>query len=69
MIQETTTHYVVNIVGYSSFNNQDKERLYNLVRSRVGVGQIDINILDHIERTSMGKFRAVISKVSVEEAM
>ena len=69
VIQETTTHYVVNIVGYSSFNNQDKERLYNLVRSRVGVGQIDINILDHIERTSMGKFRAVISKVSVEEAM
>ena len=69
MIQETRTLLRIRIVPRPGFSKADEERIANNLRERAGDGlQFQFEIVDHIPRLANGKFRYVISKVSLDMA-
>lgn len=63
IIQETLTRFLLRLVVTPLFNDQDRETIKNRFEERLGPIELQFEIVDKIERTERGKFRAVISKV------
>jgi phenylacetate-CoA ligase len=63
VIQEDYDQFRVRLVVGPSFNDQDKNAIYDRFFQRLGRINLDFDIVDQIERTERGKFKAVISKV------
>jgi phenylacetate-CoA ligase len=69
LIQEDRHHLRVRVVQRSGFTSQDTLHILSNLRERLGNEiQIVIEPVEHILRTSTGKFRYVISKVPLDLA-
>ena len=69
MIQESRTLLRIRVVARPGFSKADEERIANNLRERAGDGmQFQFELVDHIPRLANGKFRYVISKVSLDLA-
>ncbi|MBX2992601.1 MAG: phenylacetate--CoA ligase family protein [Bacteroidetes bacterium] len=63
IIQEEHDRLRVRIVPSAPFNGKHSSEIVRRLTERVGPMHIDVELVDRIERTKNGKFRAVISKV------
>jgi len=63
VIQETLSRFRVRLVVHPDFNEEDRKIIMDRFVQRLGPIQLEIELVDEIERTERGKFRAVISKV------
>jgi len=63
VIQETLTDFVVRLVVKPGFGENEKQLIRNRFQSRLGTINLQYEIVDRIERTHAGKFKAVMSKV------
>lgn len=64
IVQEEVDRFTINVVPDITFNDRTKADLVSGLMERVGDVQVNVVLVDRVPRTSMGKFRAVISKVS-----
>lgn len=67
VIQESLALFTIRIVPTTTFGEHDIHKIKQNMRSHVGEANVNIQLVDQIERTSAGKFRAVICKLSREE--
>jgi len=64
VIQESADKVLVRVVPWSGYSEKDSKHLLNEFSKRLGEGmEIQIQIVNKIEREKNGKFKAVISKV------
>ena len=63
IIQDQIDRFRILIVPSTSYREVDGERAQENLAARVGSGEIKIELVDHIERTPAGKFRAVICRM------
>ena len=63
VIQKELSYFLIRIVPADNFNEHDAEHLRQNMRLHVGDVQVDIELVSAIERTTNGKFRAVISHI------
>jgi len=63
VIQEDYDQFRVRLVVGNGFSNQDKKAIYDRFNQRLGQIKLEFEIVDRIERTERGKFKAVISEV------
>lgn len=63
VIQEDLSDFSVRLVVTPDFNDQDRQILLKRFQERLGKIRLTINVVDAIERTTAGKFKAVISKI------
>lgn len=63
VVQETVTDFTLRLAVTEGFGDADRAELERRFQERLGDIHIDYEYVDQIERTSRGKFRAVISKV------
>ena len=63
VIQEERTKFTVRLVVDQGFNEEDRQTIYKRFTQRLGRIDLKFELVDQIERTQAGKFRAVISKV------
>jgi phenylacetate-CoA ligase len=63
VIQETLTRFRLRLVVEQDFNDRDRHVIYKRFQERLGAIELEIELVNQIERTERGKFRAVISKV------
>ncbi len=63
IIQEEYDRLRVKIVPAATFNGKHSSEIVQRLIERVGPMRIDVELVDCIERTKNGKFRAVVSKV------
>ncbi|MGE3817824.1 MAG: phenylacetate--CoA ligase family protein [Isosphaeraceae bacterium] len=66
LVQESVDQFTVRIVAPDGLGNFERETIAKRLTERVGDVSIEFEVVGAIERTSRGKFRAVISKVSRE---
>jgi len=64
IIQETYTRIRLRIVPVSGYSEHTGAILAARIRERLGDVQVDVELVAEIERTSAGKFRAVICNIS-----
>jgi len=64
VIQEDYDQFLVKLVVGPFFDEGDKKVIYDRFVQRLGVIQLNYELVDQIEKTERGKFRAVISKVT-----
>lgn len=64
IVQDDFEHFTVNVVPDSTYGESTKLMIIESLKERVGQVEINIVLAKKIPRTGMGKFRAVISKVS-----
>jgi len=68
VIQESLTHIRVRVVPKSGFGPSDKQDIIYRIQQRLtDKVKVTLELIPHIERTSHGKFRAVVSNLSEEE--
>lgn len=63
IVQESLEHFVIRIVPSSGWTPKHATILANSLRSRIGEAQVEIILVDAIERSKNGKFRTVVSAV------
>lgn len=63
VIQETLSNFRLRLVIQPEFNDIDKKIIYKRFEERLGPIELVFELVDQIERTEHGKFRAVISYV------
>lgn len=64
IIQESLDRVIIKVVPEKDFNQDDSQRIIAALKARIGHSvDVSIQLVDAIERTDAGKFRAVISKV------
>lgn len=63
IVQETIHIYTINVVPSQSYSEADTALLKVNMKKHVGEVEVHVHLVDEIQRTSSGKFRAVISKV------
>ncbi len=63
IIQKTLTHFQIRLVVNASFSVDEERIIYQRFVERLGQITLEFQIVDFIERTERGKFRAVISYV------
>jgi phenylacetate-CoA ligase len=69
MIQESRDLLRIRIVPRAGFSQADRDRITDNLRERAGGGmKFQFEMVDHIPRLANGKFRYVISKVSLDLA-
>jgi phenylacetate-CoA ligase len=68
VVQETLTKFVLRLVVTPFFNDEDREAIKKRFEERLGPVELQFEIVDKIERTERGKFKAVISKVRRQRA-
>ena len=69
MIQESRTLLRIRVVPRPGFSKADEERITRNLRERAGDGmEFQFELVDSIPRLANGKFRYVISKVSLDMA-
>ncbi len=61
IIQEDKEKFKINVVPLKSFIEEDKNLLLKKLKERLGEVEIEICILEKIERTKSGKFKPVIN--------
>jgi phenylacetate-CoA ligase len=64
IVQEDFDKFIINVVPDGNFNEGTKWALVESLKERVGDVDVNVELVNKVPRTSMGKFRAVISKVS-----
>jgi phenylacetate-CoA ligase len=65
IIQEKIDYIILKIVPGNSYQQSDSDIIVKELKKRISHDLVvDVNIVDEIERTQAGKFRAVISKVN-----
>lgn len=64
VIQEALTDFRLRLVVTEEFNDEDRAAVTKRFADRLGPIDLHFEIVDEIERTERGKFRAVISKVA-----
>ncbi len=62
VIQETLSKFRLRLVALPEFNQDDRKTIYRRFEERMGPIDLELELVDHIDRTEGGKFRAVISK-------
>ena len=67
VVQERVDSFVIRVVATKDFNQRDVERMKSNMRLHVGDVRIRVEPVPAIERTSSGKFRGVICKLTAEE--
>ena len=67
VVQEKVDHFIVYIVPAENYNDHEEEKICSNMRLHAGDVQTDVRLVDAIERTPAGKFRAVICCLSGEE--
>jgi phenylacetate-CoA ligase len=67
VIQEQPELFAICIVPASGFNEHDIQKIKENMRLHVGDVKVDVHLVDRIERTSSGKFRAVVCRLSQME--
>jgi phenylacetate-CoA ligase len=67
VVQEKLNEFVVNVVPKNGFGALDVESIVENMRLHVGHAQTRVVAVPFIQRTSSGKFRAVVCKLSPEE--
>jgi len=66
IIQEDVHNLLIRIVREHGFDESSTQKLISSIKERVGESMnIHIEYVEHIPRTSSGKFRWVISKVGI----
>jgi len=63
IIQEALDRLLVKVVPAAGYDHTDEASIRHELRLRMGEIRVDIERVERIERTSMGKFRAVISRL------
>jgi len=63
VIQKELDQFLIRVVPADNFTEHDREHLRKNMRTHVGEVKVDIELVPAIERTSSGKFRAVISLI------
>jgi phenylacetate-CoA ligase len=63
IIQETLSHFVVKVVAPDGLTEADRAKMIARFHERLGPVEVEILLVETIERTARGKYRAVISKV------
>lgn len=63
VVQETLTEFRVRLVADAAFDERDRSVIVGRFKERLGEVQVAFDLVNQIERTERGKFRAVISKV------
>ncbi len=63
IVQERIDYVVVNVVVAENYDESDATAIQNGIRDRMGAVDVEIVVVDHLQRTSAGKLRAVINKV------
>jgi len=69
VIQETLSNFRLRLVVQDNFNDLDRKVLQERFNQRLGPIDLKIELVDEIERTERGKFKAVISKVNRENGI
>ncbi len=64
IVQHTFDHFTLNIVPDKLYNDQNGAAMIESLKERIGQCTVNIQLLEHIPRTSSGKFKAVISHVN-----
>lgn len=65
IVQEALDRILVRIVPEAGFGPEQEKELINRTKQRLGSGvAVSVQVVDHIDRDSRGKFRAVVSHVS-----
>lgn len=65
IIQKTLSQFIVNVVPAEHFNEVDRASLTALLRQRLGDAvQVQVELVDSLERTKAGKVKGVISEVT-----
>jgi phenylacetate-CoA ligase len=67
VVQEEVSHFVINVVPSQGFNSEDVALIKQNMSFHVGNVIIDVVLLEAIPRTSNGKFKAVLCKLSGSE--
>lgn len=68
IIQKTLDHIHVRVVPKQGFGSDDKQDIIHRVQQRLtDKVYVSIEIVSHIERTSAGKFKAVVSELPTNE--
>lgn len=65
IIQEDYEYFTLNLVPDTTYQESTKFIIIESLKERVGNVRVDVVLLEKIPRTKMGKFRAVISKVTL----
>jgi phenylacetate-CoA ligase len=64
IIQEDYEHFIIKLIPNTLFKEKDKEHLIREFHSRLGNDvDIEIKLVDDLNRANSGKFKWVISKV------
>lgn len=63
IIQKTTTQFLIRLVVTPGFGEEEKTAIRQRFADRLGPIDLEFELVDQIERTERGKFRAVISHV------
>ena len=64
VIQEDCDRFRVKLTVDKGFDDVDKRKIYHRFHQRLGPIHLEFEIVDKIERTNQGKFKAVISLVA-----
>lgn len=67
VVQQRIDLFNIRVVPTDDFNGHDGDKLKENMRLHAGEIQVNIEIVDHIERSASGKFRAVICNLSPDE--
>jgi phenylacetate-CoA ligase len=67
VIQEHADYFVICIVPAIGFDQHDIQKIKENMRLHVGDVRVDVHLVDRIERTGSGKFRAVVCRLSQSE--
>lgn len=65
IVQEDFEHFTLNLVPDATYQESTKQIIIESLKERVGDVQIEVVLMTKIPRTKMGKFRAVISKITL----
>jgi phenylacetate-CoA ligase len=68
IIQEAVDHLRIRYVADDGFSPDTARRIVRLVRERLGDVRVTLEAVDAIPRAASGKFRAVMSRVSADDA-
>lgn len=67
IVQNDYDHFVIRIVATSGYTEKDGQQIVRNLADRVGRACIQVERVLDIERTSLGKFRAVVNKMKEAE--
>ena len=67
VVQEQLDLFTIRLVPADTFEEHDIQKIKDNMHLHAGEVRVDVHLVDQIERTASGKFRAVICKLSQDE--